>query len=112
MARWSAMRTNFTPVLVADATAFTTNGFLALQAGAATQRLNVWEIKMGGLATASAPMATVFARDVVLGTATLSGGTLAALDPSTAALSSPPVQFSSTTGTYPQRSATLQLLDL
>lgn len=111
MARWSATRTNWTPTAVADTTNFTDNGYFALIGGSSTQRSNIWEVKMTGLAGASAAMQTVLARDSTIGATALSGGTLAALDPSTAALAAPPVQFSVST-TKPQRSSTLYLLDL
>lgn len=110
MARWSAALPNWTPVAVADATNFTSGGFQALQGGSSTQRLNVTEIYMGGLAPSSAPAQMVVARDSTVG-ATLSGGTNAALDPSTAALAAPPTNFGTAT-TKPQRSSTLQLLQI
>lgn len=110
MARWSANEANWTPVAVADATNFTDAGYHALQGGSTTQRSNVLEMFMGGLAGASAPCAMALARDSTVG-ATLSIGRLAALDPSTAALAAPPVTFNTAT-TKPQRSATLSLLML
>jgi hypothetical protein len=110
MARWSAAVGTFTPVAVADATNFTSGGFLALQGGSGTQRSNILEVFCGGQATASAAQQLVLARDSTVG-ATLSGGTTAALDPATAALAAPPVGFTTAT-TKPQRSATLYLLNL
>lgn len=111
MARWVALQGNYTPVAVADATNFTNTGYLAVQGGSTTQRINVWEVKMGGLAGASAPMQAVLARDSTVGATAMSGGLLSALDPATAALAAPPIVFSTST-TKPQRSATLQLLAL
>ena len=108
MAKWSATAINWTPTAVADATNFTNSGYLAWQGGSTTQRSNFLELYMGGLAGASAPAQMILARDSVVG-ATLSGGTLAALDPATATLAAPPVQFSTST-TKPQRSSTLYLL--
>lgn len=110
MARWSAVSGTFTPVAVADATNFTSAGFFALQGGSSTQRSNILEVYCGGQATASAAQQLVLARDSTVG-ATLSGGTLAALDPASAALAAPPVQFGTAT-TKPQRSATAYLLNL
>lgn len=110
MARWSASRQAVTPVAVADATNFTDNGYLALQGGSATQVNKVCEVYMGGQAASSAPTPMILARDSTVG-GTLSGGLLAALDPATAALAAPPTAFSVAT-TKPQRSATLQLLQL
>lgn len=111
MARWVAIRENFTPVAVADATNFTDAGYFALQGGSGTQRSNILEVMESGLAGASAPAQMLLARDSTVGATSLSGGTLAALDPSSAALAAPPVQFSAST-TKPQRSSTLKLLNL
>lgn len=110
MAKFSAAQANWTPVAVADATNFTNAGYHALQGGSTTQRINVVEVYMGGLASSSAPAQMVFSRDSTVGV-TLSGTTNAALDPATAALAAPPVSFSTST-TKPQRSATLQILQL
>lgn len=110
MARWAASRQAMTPVAVADATNYTDNGYLALLGGSTTQVNKVTEVYMGGQATSSAPTPMILSRDSTIG-ATLSGGLLAALDPASAALAAPPVAFSVAT-TKPQRSATLQLLQL
>jgi len=109
MARWSATQNNWTPTAVADTTAFTNTGYFALQGGSSTQRTNILELYMGGLAGASAPAQMLLARDSTTGATSLSGGTIAALDPASANLTSMPVQFSTST-TKPQRSSTLYLL--
>lgn len=111
MARWSAQQNNWTPTAVADTTNFTNSGYFALQGGSSTQRSNILEVYMGGLASASSPAQMILARDSTVGATAMSGGTLASLDPSTAALAAPPVNFSTST-TKPQRSATLYLLNL
>ena len=111
MARWSASKANWTPSLVNDASNFTDAGYMALQGGAATQLLYVSEIYIGGLATSQAPMSLCVAHDSTVGASSLSGGLLAALDPATANLSNQPTCFSAST-TKPQRSSTLQLLQL
>lgn len=111
MARWSALKNNWTPVAVADTTAFTNEGYMALQGGSSTQRTNVLEVYMGGLAGASAPAQMLLARDSTVGATGLSGVLVSALDPATAALAAPPVGLSTST-TKPQRSSTLQLLAL
>jgi hypothetical protein len=110
MAKWYASTQAITPVAVADATNFTSGGYLALQGGSTTQVSKITEIFIGGQAAASAPTPLIFARDSTVG-ATLSGGLLAAADPATAVLAAPMVQFVTST-TKPQRSATLQLLQL
>lgn len=111
MAKWSALRQNWTPVAVADTTNFTDNGYFALQGGVAGQRLVVTEVLIGGLAVSAAASQLVLSRDSTVGATSLSGGTLAAQDPATANLVNMPVQFSVST-TKPQRSSTLQLLAL
>lgn len=111
MAKWSAAQNNWTPTAVADATNFTNAGYQALQGASATQRIRISEVYMGGLAAAAAPAQMQFARDSTIGATSLSGGTNAALDPATAALALPPVSFHTST-TKPQRSSTLQLLNL
>lgn len=108
MARWSASANYWTPTAVANTTNFTDAGYLALQGGSSTQRSNILEVYMGGLATSSAPCNMIVARDSTVG-ATLSGGFLAALDPASAALAAPPVQFT-TSSTKPGRSNTAYLL--
>lgn len=109
MALWSASQQNWTPVAVADTTNFTNAGYLAIQGGSSTQRLEVVEVYIGGLAGSSAPAQMLFGRDSTVGATSLSGGLNAALDPATAALAAPPSVFSSST-TKPQRSATLGAL--
>lgn len=111
MARWSVSQNNWTPVAVADTTAFTNTGYLALQGGTTTQRINILEVYMGGLAAASAPAQMIFARDSTIGVTATSGGLIAALDPATAALGTNPAPFSTST-TKPGRSNTLQMLNL
>jgi hypothetical protein len=115
MARWSISNKSFTPVAVADAAAFTDNGYLALQGGSSTQRSNILEVYMGGQATASAPTYMELARDSTVAATSITAGTNGrgpvALDPASAALAAPPVAVGSST-TKPQRSATLTLLDL
>ena len=113
MAKWSASKTNWTPVAVADTTNMTAAGFMALQGGSSTQRNNISEVYMGGLAAASAPAQMLFARDsTVFSGATSNAVKLAALDPSTAALAAPPLAQDVGSSTLPQRSSTLHLLDL
>lgn len=104
----------FTPVAVADTVAFTDGGYMALQGGSATQRIDISEVYMGGQAGVSSPSLMLLSRDSTVGvtlTALGAGNSNAALDPSTAALAAPPVGFVAST-TKPQRAATLGLLNL
>jgi hypothetical protein len=113
MARWSASRAYWTPVAVADTTNMTAAGFHALQGGNATQRINILEVYMGGLAATSAPAQMIVARDsTAFAGATSNAAKNAALDPGTAALGSPPLSQDVGSTTLPQRSSTLYLLNL
>lgn len=114
MARRTFTYSSWTPTAVADTVAFTDNGYMAIQGGSTTQRNDIWEILMGGAATASSPMLIVLARDSTVGatlTALGAGQSDGPLDPATAALTAPPVSFTAST-TKPQRSATLGRLAL
>lgn len=106
----SANAQAFTPVAVADATNFTSAGFFALQGGVSTQVNRITEIYMGGQATSSAPTPMILARDSTVG-ATLSVGLVVPTNPAAVLIANPPVAFTTAT-TKPQRSATLQLLQL
>lgn len=110
MARWSANEQSWTPTAVADTTNFTDTGYMALQGGTSTQRINLLEVYMGGLATSSTANYMTVARDSTVG-ATLSVGRFAALDAATAALGTNPTCFN-TASTKPQRSSTLSMLQL
>lgn len=111
MARWSCNFNNWTPTAVADTANMTAQGFMALQGGSATQRINVLELYMGGLASASAPAQMLLARDsTVFSGATSNAVKVVSLDPATAALSNPPLGQSVGSTTLPQRSSTLYLL--
>lgn len=104
----------WTATAVADANAFTDNGYMALQGGSSTQNTCVTEVYMGGLATVSSPTPMVLARDSTVG-ATLTALTTAQSDgptnPATAALAAPVAPFTAST-TKPQRSASAGRLAL
>jgi hypothetical protein len=113
MARWSANLNNWTPTAVADTTNMTAQGFLALQGGSSTQRSNILEVYMGGLASSSAPAQMLLARDSTVSSGVTSNAAkLVALDPATAALAAAPIATSVGSTTLPQRSSTLYLLNL
>ncbi len=80
---------------------------MAILGGSSTQRTDISEIVLGGLAGASSPMAMVLARDSTIG-ATLTALTTAQsdgpTDPATAALAAPTQPFCAST-TKPQRSS-------
>ena len=114
MAKWVFASEGFTPVGVLDTAAYTDNGYMGLMGGSTTQRIDIYEVYMGGLATASAPSPMVLARDGIVQatpTALTTAQSNAALDPATAALAAPQVAFTAST-TKPQRAAALAKLPL
>lgn len=114
MAKWSFKLATWTPIAVADAAAFTDNGYQGLMGGSTTQRINVIEVYMGGQAGASSPSLMILSRDSTVQatpTALTTGQSNGAFDPATVALAAPQVAFTAST-TKPQRSATLGLLNL
>lgn len=100
----------WTPTAVADTVAMTTLGFHNIQGGVSTQRSEVREIYLGGQAGASSPSIMVFGRCSTVGGATLTAGRLAPIDPSSVLIANPPVSYQTTSGAFPQRSATLGML--
>jgi hypothetical protein len=113
MARWSASKPSWTPAATADATNLATGQFVALQGGSSTQRINIWEVFMGGQAGASSPTIMLLARDsTVFSGATSNAVKNNALDPATAALGAPPLAQDVGSTTLPQRGAGLYLLNL
>ena len=96
MARRSFKSSTWTPVAVADTANFTANGYMAIQGGSATQRIDIWEVFMGGQAASAAPSIMLVSRDSTVGatlTALTTGQSDAALDPATAALAAPPARL-------------------
>jgi len=111
MARYSYSKLNWTPVAVADTTAFTDNGYIAVLGGNTTMRIEFSEVYMGGLAASSAPAQMIVARDSTIGATSLTGVLSAALDGAGVAPGTLASAFSAST-TKPQRSSTLQILQL
>lgn len=114
MAKWSFSNPSWTPTAVGDTATMTANGAKFLLGGSSTQRIDVLEVQMGGVAGASSPALMVLARDSTVAATSITLGTNgknAALDPATAALAAPQVPGCSAT-TMPQRSSTLHLLSL
>lgn len=110
MARWASAVPSFTTAATADATNIADNNHTSIQGGSSTQRGELREVYIGGLAGSSAPNIMLCGRDSQVGTGALTGGRLAALDPATAALAAPPVTFAAAATNKPQRSATLGAL--
>jgi hypothetical protein len=114
MAKWSFASEGFTPTAVLDTASFTDNGYMGLMGGSTTQRIEIFEVYIAGLAASSTPTPMVLSRDSTVQatpTALTTAQSNAALDPNTAALAAPQVAFTAST-TKPQRSATLAKLAL
>lgn len=93
------------------------NTFLMMRGGNATQELKVWEAKIIGMAAAiSSPMEIPWAFTSTASVGALSfaasAGTDGPVDPQAAVLSAPPAVGQTAATTFPQRSATLHLMDL
>jgi hypothetical protein len=112
--RYSFSSTSITITNTADTTNLANSTYLALlQGGSGTMRLNIAEVFLGGEApSASSVTTTVLARDSTVATATVSGGRNAVLDASSTAPGTVAIVGNTTSGTVPQRSATLHLLHL
>ena len=114
MAKWSFASEGFTPTGVLDTASFTDNGYMGLMGGSGTQRIDIYEVSMAGLATVSAPTPMILGRDStvqITPTALTTAQSNGALDPATAALAAPQIAFTAST-TKPQRSAILAKLSL
>ena len=114
MTKWSFELATWTPTAVGDASTMTSNGYCGLQGGSSTQRIDIFEVYMGGQATSSAPTFMTLSRDstvAITPTALSTGQKNAALDPAASALSSPPTAFTAAS-TNPQRSATATGINL
>lgn len=111
MAKWSSVVPTWTPVAVADATNMTDGGHHTIQGGSATQRVRMCEISIQGQApSTSSPCILVFGRTSQVATGTLTAARFAAMDPNTAALSSPVLPHTGSATNKSQRSATLGML--
>lgn len=114
MAKRSVQQTSITPSATGDTTNLADNTYpFVVQGGSATQRINILEVMIAGQAAASAPTFMQLARDSTVGVTAAAGShTDAPLDAATAALAAAPVVGSGFSGTKPQRSSSLKLLNL
>jgi len=82
---------------------------MALQGGTGTMQLKVNEVQSGGEASSSSIITYAFGRSSTVGTATLSlsGAYNALMDATSTAPGNVAAAYNTTTGTEPQRSATL-----
>jgi hypothetical protein len=108
MAKRIFQQATFTPTATADATALANATYMSIEAGSATQQINVIEIYEGGQASASSVNIMMFARNL---TAATTPTALAApngdgpMSTATAALAVPPVTYVAA-ATGPQRTNT------
>lgn len=111
MSKWSFAVETITLTGVLDAANFTDSGYMGLTGPSAntTQRRDIYEVYMGGLATASAPTPAVLGFDSTIQitpTALTTAQSNSPLDTATAAFAAPQIAFVASS-TKPQRSATL-----
>src|SRR5258708_289387 len=116
MAKRLFQQATWTPTATADATALANTTYMAIEAGTATQQLDVLEIYEGGQASASSINIMQFARSLAFGTTPTA---LAApngdgpMSTSTAALGTVPVTFvAAATGPTRTNTATTARLNL
>lgn len=108
--RYAAAVPTWTPVAVADTTAMTSNGYHNIRGGSGTQRGELREAYLGGQAGASSPSIMVLGRTSTIAAATLTTSRVAVIDAASADAAAPPIAYVGTSGTQPQRSATLGML--
>lgn len=111
MARYTATWSAITAAAVADTVAFTAGqapGFL--RCGGAAQQHKINEVYIGGEDTASTPTQMILARTSTISVGALSVGNLALADALSTAPGTAPSWGSTAATTFPQRSATLYLL--
>lgn len=113
MARYSVNWRGVTAAAVADTTNYTDAGYPTfLQGGSSTQRLSIYEVYIGGEeASTSNPTSFILGRDSTVAATGISGNRMALLDGSATAPGTVAV-YGNTSTTKPQRSSTLQLLNL
>jgi hypothetical protein len=109
MAKRSFQAVNFTPTATADTTAMASSTYMAIKGGSGTQRIDVLDFMISGLApSTSSPTLLQFARHSTIATtptALAAPNSDGPTDPATAALAAPPVTFVAA-ATGPSRSAT------
>jgi hypothetical protein len=112
MARYASVAMGWTALATADTTDIVDGNFHALQCASATMRVNIWEVKVGGLHTSALAAYTVLARHSTLSTGGLTGAKGGRIDGTTTDVASLPAHGTTATTVQPQRSSTLYLLDL
>lgn len=109
MAKRTFSAVNFTPTATADTIAHVNATYMAVKGGSATQRIDVLEILVSGLApSVSSPTIMQFARTstgATTPTALAAPNSDGPMDPATAALAAAPVTFTASAA-GPQRDAT------
>jgi hypothetical protein len=106
MAKWAFGTTAWTPTATADNSTLANSTYMALIGGSGSQRIEVIEIFIAGVGTASNPTYLMLCRDSTIATtptALSAPAYCGPMDPATAALSAPPVGMTAA-GTGPKRS--------
>ena len=110
MAKRSFQCVNYTPTATSDSTAALANGtYQGIRGGSATQRIDVLEVLISGLAGASSPTIMQLARSGIIASTTsvlVAPNSDGPADTATAALAAPPLTFVAAVG-GPQRSAAI-----
>ena len=108
MAKRTFTNRNWTPTATADTTALANATYMAVKGGSGTQRIDIWDFMITGLApSTSSPTLLEFARSSTVATTPTALAAPASdgpNDPATAALALPPVTFTAA-ATGGQRSA-------
>lgn len=113
MARYSAGYSAITCTAVADTTTFTAGQEPgSLRSGSTTVQCRINEVYVGGEDTASTPAQIILARTSTISVGALTVGTNALMDVSAQAPTAIASWGSTAATTFPQRSATLYLLQL
>jgi hypothetical protein len=113
-ARYSAGFSSVTTAATANATNLANTSYpTIIQGGNATQRINVIEVYMGGEASASsAPQIMKLARDSTVAVTVVAGSTTNALLDGSGTAPATVALVGNSASTLPQRSSTLQILNL
>ena len=112
MARYSATWSTITATAVPDTTAFTAGQLPGMLRANTTLMLKINEVYIGGEDTASTPTSMILARTSTISVGALSVGNIALVDAVSTAPGTTPNWGSTAATTFPQRSATLYLLQL
>lgn len=107
MAKRVFQTSNWTPTATADTTTLASGTYMAVKGGSTTQRINILEVYIAGMAATTSPTAMSLGRSTTLATTPTALAAPASdgpVDGATAALAAPPITFTAA-ATGGQRSA-------